>query len=100
MPNEPRAAYSPNGVKQMLEYGARLQSLVDRGELDDNDVAILMVLRMRGILNKSDVGERVRRPSCEKCGRKMPVIGDTQTFRCICSPDLEQSVADRVRLDT
>lgn len=90
-----RIAYSPLGVKQMAAYRERVFGLADEGKITKAEASMLCTIEMTKIMQTGQVGARYRRPVCG-CGLTSTVIGDAQTFRCPCSPNTEQSVADCV----
>jgi hypothetical protein len=92
------ATYSPGGVTEFRAYKARLQRLVDDGHLTDGEAHILQAIKMQGIQLDGGAGKPIREPRCQTCGRASVVIGKmAQTFRCECSPNVEQSIADALR---
>lgn len=92
------AAYSPRGMAEYLAYRDDLDERVRKGWLNETEAHILSSIRMQGIILEGGGDQAIRRPKCEKCGELAAIIGRAaQTFRCPCSPDLEQSITDRVR---
>jgi hypothetical protein len=93
-----QATYSPGGLADFRAYKARMQRLVDDGHLTDGEAHILRAIKMEGIQLDGGAGKPVREPHCHTCGRPSVVIGTmAQTYRCECSPNVEQSIADALR---
>jgi hypothetical protein len=82
-------------------YKADVDRRVAAGHLTAKEGFVLTAFRMQGIFLEARAGEAIREPTCQKCGKKVSIIGGTaQRFRCPCSPEVEQVVADRVRAAT
>jgi hypothetical protein len=91
-------AYTPRGVKEIRAYDERLRQLVDAGHITQQEAQILSVVKMTGIAIDAGIDQSVRRPTCQTCGATAIILGNVaQAFRCSCSPDVEQSIADTVR---
>jgi hypothetical protein len=76
-----------------------MEVLVADGHLTEGEAHILNAIKMQGIQLDGGADKPIRQPQCQTCGRAAAIIGGmAQTFRCPCSPEVEQSVADGVRL--
>lgn len=88
----------PEGVTEFRAYKVRVQRLVDEGHLTEGEAHILRAIKMQGIQLDGGAGKPIREPQCHTCGRASAIIGKmAQTFRCECSPNVEQSIADALK---
>lgn len=90
------SSYSPDGLREYLAYKEDVDRRVAAGHLSDKEGAILCMVRMEGIILEGAGDQRIRKPKCQACGVRVPIIGKTvERFRCFCSPNVEQLIAAR-----
>jgi hypothetical protein len=93
------ASFAPGGLKEFRIYKDRMRELVSLGLLTPGEAHILDAIKMQGIQLDGGADKPIREPVCQTCGKGAAIIGKmAETFRCPCSPEIEQSVADGVRL--
>jgi len=94
-PNDPGSThYAPREVDRLTKYRADLRKRVNEGHLTIEEGKVLYDAAFEHGLQSNRKNERALAVRCPECERRQTLIGDAQTWRCSCSPDVVRSAWD------
>jgi hypothetical protein len=87
-----KAIYAPRALAEYRRYEARVDRLVEQGDLTEAEGHVRKTWTMAAMTID---GKPIRRATCKNCGAQTIIIGGiADRFNCACSPLVQQSILD------